>query len=134
MPADRWCQRCRTLRPWVRAQIGRSVRLCAHCGQPTAKAKPKPPKHLYQDRRWSKAVRERDGHRCRKCGGPATDGAHIVRRAFLKTRHDPKDGLALCRQCHSFFGAHPAEWREWLEQEVPGLAAEMAAQAGAPIR
>jgi len=86
------------------------------------------------DRKWSKAVRERDGNRCRKCGNPASDGAHVIRRGYLKTRHDVGNGLALCRICAEHLTRHPAEWRAWLEQEVPGLAAEMAARAGAPIR
>lgn len=114
--------------------MGRSVRCCASCGAITAKGKPKPPKRMTADRKWSRAVRDRDGHLCRKCGNPASDGAHVVRRSYLKTRHDVANGLALCRQCHGYFGAHPEEWRTWLEVEMPGRAAELATLAGAPIR
>lgn len=134
MPADRWCPRCRDLRAWVRVQMGRSARCCAHCGSITSKAKPKPPKRLHADRAWSRAVRERDGYRCRKCGGPGGDGAHVISRRYLKTRHNVANGLDLCRGCHSYFTAHPVEWREFLESEMTGRATELAVMAGAPIR
>jgi len=109
-------------------------KLCVRCGTVTRASKPKPRKHAAADRKWSKAVRERDGHTCQRCSRPAGESAHIIRRGYKATRLNPDNGLALCHACADYLTRHPNEWREWLEKYMPGLAAEMAALAGAPIK
>ena len=66
-------------------------------------------KRTAADARWSKAVRERDGYRCRRCGKPhaknsqGLHAAHIFSRGIIRTRHDPDNGLSMCYGCHRVF-------------------------------
>lgn len=66
-------------------------------------------KRTLADSRWSKAVRERDGYRCRRCGkqhatnSTGLHAAHIFSRGILRTRHDVINGLAMCWGCHVVF-------------------------------
>ena len=49
-------------------------------------------------------VKERDGHKCRRCGGAPVYWAHIIRRSRSKAvRWNPDNALALCRSCHKWF-------------------------------
>ena len=51
---------------------------------------------------WRKAVLERDGHRCRKCGSDRYLHAHHVKTwdAYPELRLDIDNGKTLCRTCH----------------------------------
>ena len=69
---------------------------------------------------FSRMIRERDGS-CRRCG--STDFlqcAHIISRSYKSIRTDPRNAVALCRGCHTFFTHSPLEWRDWVEQQFPG--------------
>lgn len=72
------------------------------------------------DLAWRKAVKERDGHRCRRCGATEALHAHHVqpRGPSPHLRHDIDNGVTLCRLCHSHVHAHPAESYEvgWLKR------------------
>lgn len=53
------------------------------------------------------------GMQHRECAG-RIDPAHVMSRRFLATRHDPGNGLPLCRRAHDWFTAHPKVWTAWL--------------------
>ncbi len=57
------------------------------------------------DTLWAKYVKRLGA--CARCGkqGPI-DAAHIVGRAHLSVRHDPQNGIALCRTCHRMFDSY----------------------------
>lgn len=70
------------------------------------------------DRKFSLLVRELAGWKCAKCGGRATDCSHHFGRGRLSTRFDLENCDALCRPCHSWFGEHPKEFREWKRKRL----------------
>lgn len=52
-------------------------------------------------RAWSRAVRDRDGYRCRVCGGTyGVQAHHIVSRRVKRLRYDVSNGLTACATCH----------------------------------
>lgn len=61
---------------------------------------------LQKDYEWSKKVKERDRYRCRfglrGCTGKATDACHIFSRRFKALRYNINNGLAGCRNCHTW--------------------------------
>ncbi|MGH3998063.1 MAG: HNH endonuclease [Pseudonocardiaceae bacterium] len=72
------------------------------------------------DRRAYRLLRDlvmgRDGWACRRCGESASDCHHVLTRA--RGGKDEADNLvALCRRCHSWVHANPAEAtrRGWLQ-------------------
>lgn len=62
---------------------------------------------------WSQAVRDRDDHRCRRCGkrDEKNNHAHHVaprsRRPDLKS--DKNNGITVCPDCHNWIHSHPVE-------------------------
>ena len=54
---------------------------------------------------------------CARCGrqGPV-DAAHIIGRAHLSTRHDPANGIALCRTCHRDFDSYQFDREAFIVQ------------------
>ena len=76
------------------------------------------------DRKWSKAVKERDHWTCQKCRtvypkkSRGLHAAHIFSRRFKRTRHDPINGVALCFGCHMHFHSNPIEFMEWAEEHL----------------
>ena len=52
------------------------------------------------DTLWSLLIRTRDKHKCRVCGSPGGHPHHIMGRRYLSLRHDPRNGITLCRDCH----------------------------------
>lgn len=62
---------------------------------------------------WSQAVRQRDDHRCRRCGkrDEKNNHAHHVaprsRRPDLKLNLD--NGITVCFDCHNWIHANPIE-------------------------
>jgi len=57
--------------------------------------------HLKLDKACGDLVKERDGHKCRRCGGEPVSWCHIIRRSRSKAvRWNPDNTLALCRACH----------------------------------
>jgi hypothetical protein len=57
---------------------------------------------------FSRLVRSRGA--CERCGQPATDTAHIVRRRYSATRCDERNAWALCRPCHRLTEEFPDEF------------------------
>ncbi len=62
----------------------------------------------------SKRVRERDKHRCRKCGRERVYHHHILTKTRLTTRWDMENGISLCYHCHKWAHAAAEEFREWV--------------------
>lgn len=57
------------------------------------------------DSAWSKAVRERDGHKCVLCGSVKTPQAHhwyFTKAQGNNTRWEVDNGVCLCYACHMF--------------------------------
>ena len=73
---------------------------------------------------WSKAVRILKGDVCVNCGAPAHSVHHILKRRYIVTRYDVKNGLPLCAVCHRIADRNSefalslldAEDREYLKQ------------------
>lgn len=71
-------------------------------------------KRTADDRRWSRAIRERDGFRCQLCGAVHSESstglhaAHIFSRGIKRTRLDLENGIALCYACHVRADGNPA--------------------------
>ena len=63
-----------------------------------------------KDAEWSEAVKERDGHKCVKCGKTTyLNSHHIYSRSNHAIRWDLDNGIALCSGCHTMsskFSAH----------------------------
>ena len=61
-------------------------------------------------KRWSKAVRERDGNKCFVCGSTERLNSHHVlpKRLWSKYKFDPEIGVCLCIAHHAFgkFSCH----------------------------
>lgn len=59
-------------------------------------------------------VNERDGGLCVRCGSEATDIHHRTPRGMggssdPETNYSPANLVSLCRSCHDYVHAHPAE-------------------------
>lgn len=61
-----------------------------------------------ETKRWSRAVKDRDGNECRACG--ATEGlvAHHLNafESYVLLRHELANGITLCFSCHMELGHH----------------------------
>jgi len=93
----RWtCAQCKALNP-------PTVRRCASCriGRTTKRKSLR----TRADMLWATYVKRHGS--CARCGkqGPV-DAAHIIGRAHLSVRHDPANGIALCRTCHRDFDSY----------------------------
>jgi hypothetical protein len=53
-------------------------------------------------KRWRKAVFERDGYKCQNCGSQKTLHAHHIkpRKDYPELAFDIKNGITLCKKCH----------------------------------
>lgn len=49
---------------------------------------------------------------------PDLTAAHIIRRGYLATRHDPDNGVPLCLEAHDFFTRHPDEWQTFISDHI----------------
>lgn len=68
------------------------------------------------DKHFSLAVRERDKHLCRFCGGEGTDCAHIFGRRIKAVRWSMDNAICLCRYHHNYFGENPIHFHDFLKQ------------------
>ena len=76
------------------------------------------------DREWQEAVCQQAGRRCERCGSVlGVSGHHLIRRDHLKTRHELKNGLALCNYHHQMAHDKPAAFWKWLAEVSPTRAA-----------
>ncbi len=69
---------------------------------------------------WSKAVKDRAGHKCEHCGKTAyLNSHHIFGRRNKSVRWEISNGCCLCCYCHQFspvFSAHgaPTAFTQWI--------------------
>lgn len=70
-----------------------------------------PERGRYQYKTWAKAVKDRDGWRCTKCGSTDRLHSHHIKpwRHYPESRYDVSNGLTLCYQCHE--QAHGRGWK-----------------------
>ena len=75
------------------------------------------------DRITPKLVKERDGHKCQRCGkevyGCGAHWAHIRSRSSYWMRWDLTNGLLLCCGCHGWFDGNPLLGTDWLTTNFP---------------
>jgi hypothetical protein len=76
---------------------------------------------------FSKAVRERAGWRCERCGkwydpsaARGLDCSHFIGRGNWSVRFDPRNAFAHCMGCHAYFEANPHEFVEWTQEKLNG--------------
>lgn len=71
------------------------------------------------DRRWSAYIRTHG--KCEHCGTTQnlTD-SHIIGRAYIKTRFDPRNNQCLCWTCHGTFESQPIAFARWVESTTCG--------------
>lgn len=65
---------------------------------------------------FSRIVRSRGA--CERCGKPATDTAHIIRRGYSATRCVEDNAWALCSSCHRATEDDPAEFMLLVERTI----------------
>lgn len=71
------------------------------------------------DRRWSAFIRSHG--KCEHCG--TTDNltdSHIIGRAYIKTRFDPRNNQCVCWSCHGTFESQPIAFARWVESTTCG--------------
>jgi HNH endonuclease len=72
-------------------------------------------KRTRADDLFSRYIRARDGC-CLNCGATGRlECAHIFSRRHWATRHDPRNAIALCFACHTYFGGNPLVFAKWCE-------------------
>lgn len=85
------------------------------------------------DRKWSAYIRSHG--RCENCGTTQnlTD-SHIIGRAYIKTRFDPRNNQCLCFSCHGTFESQPIAFARWVESTTCGKHVDtMIVQANHPM-
>ena len=67
--------------------------------------------------KWKHAILERANYRCEHCGREGTDAHHIKgRNAFPGVKYDLRNGVCLCRMCHSLIHNDVEfKWKVWSE-------------------
>ncbi len=73
------------------------------------------------DTRWKLAVLEMDDWTCQfpECRANSNlDAAHIIPRTHGAMRHDPANGITLCRRHHEYFHSHPKKFQEFIQNFV----------------
>lgn len=75
------------------------------------------------DTLWRDLIILRDGGACVKCGTiHILQAHHLISRTYWSLRHEPDNGLCMCRNCHIFWiRQYPLDYARWLEREYPGL-------------
>jgi hypothetical protein len=53
------------------------------------------------------------------CARRRPHAAHIVPRSHRASRHDPANGITLCRRHHEFFHDHPKQFAAFVEEYLP---------------
>ena len=74
------------------------------------------PSDGYMQQWWRKAVKRIHGDRCKLCGAMPVECHHIVHRAKGVLKHDHRNGLPLCAECHA--GIDTIEGREYIAKFV----------------
>ena len=70
----------------------------------------------YLDDVWSKAVKERAGNHCEKCGSiKGLNSHHVFSRRYMTIRHDIENGVCLCSAHHWPWAHHcSGEFHIWI--------------------
>ena len=75
-----------------------------------------------EDKVWARQVKQRDHHRCIRCGRGSPDwqvhAAHIFGRRSKATRTNLDNGLTLCVECHKWNHENPAEFKQFVIEEI----------------
>ena len=81
---------------------------------------------------WSGLVKKRAMNKCERCGKTwYLQSHHIIPRTCYSLRHDPENGVALCRACHLYWAHKDAlAFGEWVREirDVPYLMARKHSQ------
>lgn len=69
------------------------------------------------DELWSKLVKKRAGNQCERCGTlKELQSHHIIPRIHFILRHDPVNGVCLCKRHHLYWAHKDATgFSEWIE-------------------
>lgn len=74
-----------------------------------------------RDIAFSKLIRMRANWRCERCGkyyhegqGQGLHCSHFFGRSRQSVRWHPLNAAAHCRGCHSYLGANPIEFKQWI--------------------
>lgn len=72
-----------------------------------------------QSKNWSKQVRQRDKHRCVKCGDNKKLHAHHIKpwNKYPELRYDLENGITLCVVCHQI--EHGFKFKDWVVNDEP---------------
>lgn len=86
---------------------------------------------LQADRLWSAIVLAEGGGKCLYCGKRPRKGAchpaHIVGRRFKHLRHDKRNGISVCFECHRLIDNEGQQaFRNWLSHNYPEKASMLA--------
>jgi 5-methylcytosine-specific restriction endonuclease McrA len=66
-----------------------------------------------RDYQWARAVKQRDGYCCQRCGTTGTHAHHKISRARRPdVKYDIEAGITLCESCHRWTHANPKEANE----------------------
>lgn len=70
------------------------------------------------DKKWSKAVIERDNGICQKCDEHGDNPHHVFLRRYMGSRFLKENGITLCTSCHRWAHDKPADFMEWWQDKV----------------
>ena len=70
----------------------------------------------YQLSKWSKAVRDRDSHRCFMCGSSEKVEAHhiMIKSLYPETAYSLWNGITICDKCHLIIHTTEDNWRRFV--------------------
>lgn len=64
-------------------------------------------------------TKQRDGHRCRKCGCIGElHWCHVFTRGCKNIRHYEDNNFTLCSKDHEYFDKHKKEFYRWVRNEI----------------
>lgn len=68
------------------------------------------------DRYFQTSILKTFDHICQKCffKGDTVITHHIIHRTNPKLRHDARNGIPLCLECHTFAHKEPRKFNEWV--------------------
>ena len=73
------------------------------------------------DRLWQRVIRKLWRGRCAICGQPGSEGHHLIKRRHMQFRHDPDNGVYLCRHHHDQAETRQRAFLKELERTNPEI-------------
>lgn len=73
------------------------------------------------DRLFQVAVLERDNYTCQTCDlqDDTVTAHHVFSRTNNKTRHDSRNGIAMCHKCHTYFAhGQPLRFKLFIMERI----------------